>query len=223
MEANVVLEEEKMKKPSLLGIITSPSNQFERMKEKAPIGLPIVIILLLMAVSGALVAYLSLNNPVVKNNANIPDGFNIPIGFTMGMGAVGGLLGGAIMFFVSAAFYKLCMIFMGNDTPYKKLLVVVIYSSFISSIGALINALLALIFGGYEPVYTSLAPIAGDNKILHSIASNFDIFNIWYYVILALGLQIVAGLSKNKATALVIIVFLIGIGISSVGGLFQTP
>jgi cellulose synthase/poly-beta-1,6-N-acetylglucosamine synthase-like glycosyltransferase len=62
--------------------------------------------------------------------------------------------------------------------------------------------------------------MAGDNKMLHALAGRFDIFSIWYYVVIAIGLQIVAGLSKNKAIVLVIILFLIGLGFSSIGGLF---
>ncbi|MFD0769225.1 Yip1 family protein [Bacillus sp. CGMCC 1.60114] len=218
METNLALEKTQIKKPSLFGIIASPTVQFEKMKEKAPIGMPLVLMLLLMTVTGALGSYVGSNDPILKS-ADI----KIPIAFTVGMGAVGGLFGGAIMFFLTAAFYRICMVFMGNDTPYKKLLVIVIYSSIISSLGMLVNALIALALGGYEPTYTSLAPLMANNPTLHAIAQSFDIFKIWYYVVLALGLHIVAGLSKNKAITLVVIIFLIGIGFSSLSGFVPQP
>jgi hypothetical protein len=219
METNVEFEKAQVKKPSLFGMIPSPGIQFERMKESSPIGLPIVLMIVLMAIGGALVAYLSLNNPIIKNINATPE-MKIPVGFTVGMGALGAGLGGTISFFIIAAFYKLCMIFMGNDTPYKKLLSITIYSSIISAIGLLVNGLIGIILGGYETTYTSLAPLVGDNKMLQAIAGRFDIFSIWYYVVIAIGLQIVAGLSKNKAIVLVVILFLIGIGFSSLSGLF---
>jgi hypothetical protein len=221
METNIELENIKVKKPALFGMILSPSVQFERMKGKTPIGLPLVLMLLLMAVSGGIISFLSANNPAVKDLYE-STGIKIPIAVTIGSGALSALFAGAAMFFISAAFYKICMVFFGNDTPYMKLVAVVLYSSVISALGLIINELLALLLGSYEAAYTSLAPLVGDNLKLKAIAGSFDIFQIWYYVILAIGLNIVAGLSKNKAILLVVIVFLIGLGFSFLGSLF-TP
>lgn len=222
METNVMVNEVKKQKPSLFGIITSPTIQFERMKEMAPIGLPLVMMILLMGITGALVSYLSLDNPVLKD-AELMGDMKIPVAFTMGMGALGGMFGGAIMFFIVAAFYKLCMVIMSNDTSYKRLLVIVIYSSIITSLGIIVNTLIALAVGGYEAFYTSLAPVFADNNLLYAIAQSFDIFQIWYYVVLGIGLHIVAGISRNKAITLVVIVFIIGVGLSSLGGLIPQP
>lgn len=219
METNIELEKVIVKKPSLFGMISSPGIQFERMREKTPIALPLFFLIVLLAIGGALVSYISLNNPVIKE-INSTAEMKIPVALTVGMGALGSAIGGAISFFVIAAFYKLCMIFMGNDTPYKKLLGITIYASIISTIGLFINGIIALILGGYETTYTSLAPLAGDHSTLKAIAGRFDIFAIWYYVIILIGLQIVAGLSKNKAITLVVILFLIGVGFSSLDGLF---
>jgi hypothetical protein len=219
METNVEFENVQAKKPSLFGMISSPGLQFERMKATRPIGLPIFFMIVLMAIGGALASYISLNNPIIKD-INSTAGMKIPVSLTVGMGAFGAGIGGAISFFIIAAFYKLCMIFMGNDTPYKKLLGITVYSSIISSIGLIVNGIIALLLGGYEATYTSLAPLVGDNKTLKAIAGRFDIFDIWYYVVILIGMQIVAGLSKTKAIALVVILFLIGIGFSSLSGLF---
>lgn len=219
METNVEFENVKVKKPSLLGIISSPAIQFERMKEKAPIGLPMVMMIVLMAIGGVLVSYLRLNNPLIKE-INATAEMKIPLALTLSMGAIGAGFGGVISFFIVAAFYKICMVFMGNDTPYKKLLSLTIYSSIISAVGLFLNGIIALVAGGYETTYTSLAPLVGENVTLKSIAGQFDVFNIWYYVVIAIGLQIVAGLSKNKAIVLVVILFLLSIGFSSLSGLF---
>ncbi len=209
-----------VEKPSLLGMISAPILQFERMKEKAPIALPLIIILLLTGLSGAIVSYVGLNNPIIKD---LPTPIEIPTSFTVGMGIVGALFGGVARLFIVAAFYKLCMVFMGNDAPYMKLFAVVLYSSLIMSVGVLINGLISLSVGGYEVYYTSIAPLMGDNQMLKLIASNFDIFHIWYYVVLGIGLKVVIGLSKNKVFTLVIIVFLLGVAFSSLGGLVPTP
>jgi hypothetical protein len=217
VETNVGIEEMKMKKPSLFGMITSPAVQFERMRGKTPIAMPLIILLLITAISGALASYISLNNPEISE-ALAEAEFKVPIAVTLGMGAVGALFGGAVVYFLSAAFYKVCMVLLGNDTTYRQLLGIVIYSSIISALGVLINIGIALAIGGYEPTYTSLAPLFSD-RTLHAIAANFDIFNIWSYFVIGLGLNKVAGLSKTKATILVAVIFLIGVGLSSLTGL----
>lgn len=220
MEANVSFEEVQVKKPSLFGIILSPTVQFERMKQKAPIALPLIIMLLLTAISGALASYVSLKNPMIKNSEAMTMLADLGISpvVTVGIAAGGALFVGAFVFFISAAFYKVCLVILGNDTPFSKLLSVVIFTSIISTLGIFVNGAIALAIGEYELTFTSLAPLFS-NKILFAIAANIDIFNIWYYVVMAIGLQTVAGLSKNKAIILVIIVLLIGIGASSLSGL----
>lgn len=221
METNVSIEDVKVKKPSLFGMITSPAIQFERMGDKAPIALSMIFMLLFMGILGAVNSYISLNNPILKDS-EVMAGFEVPLSVTLGMGAGGGVLVGAIAIFISAAFYKVCMMILGNDTSYRKLLGIVVYSCIISALGLFVNLAIALAMGGYEPNYTSLAPLVS-NKMAHAIAANFEIFNIWYYVVMAMGLNIVAGLSKNKAVVLVVIIFLLGVGISSLMGLLPQP
>ncbi|MFC6601735.1 hypothetical protein ACFQDF_09015 [Ectobacillus funiculus] len=58
MEPNVTATNVEVAKPSLWGVITSPSLQFERMKQRAPIGLPMLLMAVLYAIIGALSAYL---------------------------------------------------------------------------------------------------------------------------------------------------------------------
>ncbi|MGG5252583.1 Yip1 family protein [Neobacillus sp. SM06] len=222
MEMKTVIEEGNGKKPSLLGMISSPSVQFERMKTKTPVAFPLIIMLIITAVTGALVSYISLGNPLLKE-ATAASGVQMPVGLTIGAGAFGSIFGGAIVYLIAAGIYKLFMVIFGNDTSYKKLFALVVFSSIISSLGLLVNGLIALAVGGYEPIYTSLAPLAGENKLLSAIFKNFDIFTIWYYVVLALGFRIVAGLSKNKAILIVVIVFLLSIGFSSLSGLIAVP
>ncbi|PLR95930.1 Yip1 family protein [Bacillus sp. T33-2] len=222
METNVKMEQQaKVNKPSLFGMILSPSLQFERMREKAPIGLPLTIILLLMTVTGAIASFISLRNPIFESPEM--EALNIPVGFTVGTGAVGGLFGGAVVLFLMAAILKGCVALMGKSTPYKKVLAILIYSSIISALGVLINGLIALALGGDEASYTSLAPLVADNQMLYAIAKSFDIFQIWYYIVLAIGLHIVTGLSKNKTIILVVILFVIGVGFASIGGLVPQP
>ncbi|WP_147535289.1 YIP1 family protein [Bacillus marasmi] len=222
MQAEVNLEEVKTsKKPNLFGMLFSPSLQFERMKVKAPIALPLIMMMIFAGITSALVAYISLGNPILQENEELAElGIDIPVGVTLGMGAATGVIGVAIGFLLVALFYKVAMMIIGNDTTFKTLFSLVVHVSIISTVGLLLNGLIALAIGGYEPYYTSLAPLFVDNQLIHTIAVNFDIIHVWYYVVFALGLQAVAGLSKKQAITVVIIEFIIGVGFSSIGAFF---
>jgi len=215
LNVNTNVNTTQVKKPSVIGIITSPKKQFIRMKEKSPILLPLVLIMILLLVSGVLVSYTGLNNPDLQA-INADSDLKVPNAVLFGLGAGGSLLSGTIGLLINAAFYKACMAVMKNKTSYKKLLVVVIYSTIISLVGLLINSILAIITNGYDVTYTSLAPLFNQDKgILYSILQKFDIFNVWYYVVLGLGLNIVGGLGKSKTILLISLVFIITTAVSA--------
>jgi hypothetical protein len=213
METKVEVNQETMKKPSLSGMIFSPAVQFERMKTNMPIGLPLFYLMVLFAVAGGIGGFVGLNSSAFKELD-----VHIPKAFTIGTAVIGSMVSGIIGFLVTALFYKICMMFMSNDTKYKKLFAIVMYASVISIIGGIINGIINLAVGGEKVTsFTSLAPLVAENKTWHAIAQNFDIFRIWHYVVLGMGLHIAAGLSKNKVVILLVILFVITIGISSLG------
>lgn len=49
--------------------------------------------------------------------------------------------------FVIAAVYKVFMMFYGNDTSYKKLVMILVYTNIVVIIGRLINAIIAFSLG----------------------------------------------------------------------------
>ncbi|OIK09967.1 Yip1 family protein [Bacillus sp. MUM 13] len=218
METNVVSNSEVTKKPSLFGVITSPTIQFKRMKEKAPVALPLIYMIVLFALTGATAAYIAFHSSLLKDT-----GVEIPKSLTLIGGVVGTIVTGIIGFLLAALFYKICTMVMGKDTPYKTLLSVVIHASIISVLGGLINAIINLAIGADKVMsYTSLAPLINDKNFL-GVAQSIDVFHIWYYVVLGIGLHVVAELNKNKAITLIVIMFIIMLGINSLGGLIPTP
>lgn len=222
MEANLNTQKVEGEKPSLFGMITSPGLQFERMKASNAVWGAFWILVLLGAVVGGLAAYVgSLTPEAIKLNKEL--GFDVPPAVTFGMGALFGAIGMAVGFFISAAVYKVLMMLMSNDTSYKKLLTISVYSSIISLLGLLINTVLALVLGGSgQEMYTGLGPIfASSGGVVKGIANNIEVFTIWGFVITWLGLQITAGLSKKKATILMVVFFILTIGFGAVKGMFQ--
>ncbi|KAA0747773.1 DUF1282 domain-containing protein [Bacillus sp. AY3-1] len=222
MEANINTQDVGSKKPSLLGMITSPGEQFERMKTNNAVWGAFWILSLLSGITGGISTYVySLTPESIKLNQEL--GVNVTPVMTFGAGFVFGVLGMIIGFFISAAVYKVLMMLMSNDTSYKKLLTITVYSSIISLLGVLINAVLALILGGSgKEFYTGLGPIfASSGGAVKGIANSIEVFTIWGFVITWLGLQITAGLSKKKATILMVIFFILTIGFGALRGLVQ--
>ncbi|MGG2094498.1 Yip1 family protein [Bacillus sp. S13(2024)] len=224
MEPNINTQKVSGEKPSLFGIITSPALQFERMKNSNAVWGVFWLLAVLAGIVAVLGVYAYSQSPEgIQANAKLGAAAP-PLAVSLGIGFVFGLIGMIIGFFISAAVYKVLMMFMGNDTSYKKLLTIVVYTSFITLIGLLVNYILAMVLGGTgKEMYTGLGPIfSSTGGIVHGIAKSFEVFTIWGLVVTGLGLQVTAGLSKKQATILVIIFFILSLGFGALGGLVPT-
>ena len=138
MEANINTQDAGGKKPSLFGMITSPGEQFERMKTKSPVWGGFVLFLVMGTIFATVAAYLGLiNNPEMAKLLK-EDTTGIMKGTTLGIGAIGGLVGTAFGLFIVAGFYKIIMMFMSNDTPYMKILSIYIYANVVFTLVVLL-------------------------------------------------------------------------------------
>ncbi|WP_028401528.1 Yip1 family protein [Ectobacillus panaciterrae] len=201
METNVEMQRETAK-PSLFGMLTSPGVQFERMRGKTPIAVPMIILIIIQAIMGAAVTYLTIREQA-------PADVQVPLWVSTAFGVVAVVVGVIIAYFVIAALYKILAMILGSDITYSKLLAITVYTSVISVVGGIANTILMAVLGGTELKYTSLAPLFEKGTVLSSIASSFDIFAIWAYIAMALGLQIAGGFTKNKSIVFVVIVFVV--------------
>ncbi|UOY91124.1 YIP1 family protein [Ectobacillus sp. JY-23] len=205
LETNV----QPQQKPSLFGMIASPTLQFERMKDKTKVGLPMFMVMLLLAILAAVTTQFL---PTAEQLEGFPEPSPTT---TMIFAFVGGLVGGYIVLFVVAALYKILALLFGESISYKKLLLILVFTGIIGVLGQAVNVVLMAIIGGDQVSYTSLAPLFESGTIAHSIAGSIEVFTIWNYVLLVLGLQIVGGFSKNKAIAFVVTLFVISTSISA--------
>ncbi|HDR4725538.1 YIP1 family protein [Bacillus cereus group sp. Sample62] len=222
METNINTQDVGSKKPSLLGMITSPGEQFERMKTSNAVWGAFWILVLLGGLIGGFTAYVySLTPEAIKLNKEL--GVTVSAGMTYGMGFGVGALSMGISFLLGAVVYKVLMMFMSNDTSYKKLLAITVYSSIITLLGLLINTILAYILGGSgQEMYTGLGPVfASSSGVVKGIVNKFEVFTIWGYVVTWIGLQITAGLTKKQATIITIVFFVLALGLGALQGMFQ--
>ncbi|MEH7461905.1 Yip1 family protein [Bacillus thuringiensis] len=220
MELNSNVQEVGGEKPSLLGMITSPSLQFERMKNNNVIWGAFWLLAILTGIVYLINTYAYAQSPEgIKANAEL--GLDVPLAWQLGSGFLTGAIGFIISAFITAVVYKIVMMFMNNDTSYKKLLAISVYGSIIITIGLFINSLLAVAVGGTgQEMYTGLGPIfTSSNGILHGIMKSFEIFTIWGLVISALGLHVTAGLSRKQATVVVVVFFILSLAFGALGGM----
>ncbi|PER58736.1 hypothetical protein COL26_00430 [Bacillus thuringiensis] len=222
MEANINTQDVGAKKPSLLGMITSPGEQFERMKTSNAVWGAFWLLVLIAGLVGGFAAYVySLTPEAIELNKEL--GVTVSAAMTYGMGFGIIAISMAFVFLLSAVVYKVLMVFISNDTSYKKLLAITVYSSVISLLGLLINTILAYILGGSgQEMYTGLEPIfASSSGVVKGIVSKFEVFTIWGYAVTWLGLQITAGLTKKQATIITIVFFVLTLGMGALQGMFQ--
>ncbi len=199
------------KKPSLFGMITSPGVQFERMKTNKKVWGMFLLVALLQGLLGGLSAYVLHTSPEMlemkKELGELAGQSSLTSEVISGIGSsfASAMIGTLFI----AAIYKIFMMFFGNDTPYKTLLNIVVYTNFVLIIGGLINTILSLILGSGMTQYTSLGLLFTEGTFAYGIGNTIEVFYVWNLVLIWLGLHITAGLSKVKASIPIIILFII--------------
>ncbi|MCC2364591.1 YIP1 family protein [Bacillus cereus] len=211
MEANMNIQDVGVKKPSLFGMITSPRLQFERMKTSKKVWGVFFLVALLQGLLGGLSAYVIHTSPEMlkmeKELGELAGQSSLTSEVISGIGSsfASAMVGTLFI----AAIYKMFMMFFGNDTPYKTLLNIVVYTNMVLIIGGLMNTILSLIFGTGMTQYTSLGLLFTEGTFAYGIGNTIEVFYVWNLVLIWLGLHITAGLSKVKASIPIIILFII--------------
>ncbi|WP_100618226.1 Yip1 family protein [Bacillus cereus] len=211
MEANLKTQKVGGEGPSLLGMMTSPGLQFERMKTNEKVWGMFFLVALLQGLVGGLTTYVVNTSPEMINMQKElgelagKGSITSEVIYGIGSGFVGAMIGSLFV----AVIYKVFMIFFGNDTSYKKLLTIVVYTNISLIIGGLINGIIALILDGGATQYTSFGPLFEKGSPEYGIGNTIEVFYLWNLVLIWLGLQVTAGLSKVQALIPNIILFII--------------
>ncbi|MDA1649400.1 Yip1 family protein [Bacillus cereus group sp. TH160LC] len=215
MEANVNTQKAGGEKPSLFGMITSPGLQFERMKTTEKVWGMFFIVALLQGLVGGLNSYITYTSPeMIEMQKKLGGEFakQGSLASDVISSTIWGIVGVMIATLVVAAIYKVFMMFYGNDTSYKKIVMIIVYADIIVIIGGIINGVIALILGAGPTAYTSLGPLFDQGSLAYGIGNTVELFYLWNLVLIWLGLQVTAGLSKVKAAIPIIVLFIIKAG-----------
>ncbi|WP_439875343.1 YIP1 family protein [Bacillus mycoides] len=199
------------KKPSIFGMIGNPVLQFKRMKNHITIAKVLFIILFLSGVAGAIqmLAHEKTAEGMQKTGklAEI-SGAGVPLMGVLGVGFVVALITALFGYLFTAFLYKVFLVFTESYATYKTVLCITLYVSVITLLGRVCNAILAIGLGGNgKEAYTSLAGLFEKGTMLYAVGSKFELFSIWALFVTALGLQIVAGISKKQSMIIIAVFF----------------
>ncbi|MDA1475722.1 YIP1 family protein [Bacillus changyiensis] len=188
---------ESIKKPSLLGIITNPVRQFERIRERPTVWLPLIIVMVL----SSLADYLNrLNDPKLFNEERSFGSYFIHSTVN------------SIMLFVLITFILWMIAKLGRGkTNFTCMFSLFIHIYFLTAMKDLIVAVIKY-FSNTSPdwfSYISLTGFVPANNYLTGFLGIFDIFLIWTLILLAIGLQKTAGVSKTSSWVGIAVLFLI--------------
>ncbi|EJT18530.1 hypothetical protein B353_23487 [Bacillus anthracis str. UR-1] len=196
-------------------MITSPGLQFERMKTTEKVWGMFFIVAILQGLVGGLNSYITYTSPeMIEMQKKLGGEFANKDSLVSDVisSTIWGIVGVMIATLVVAAIYKVFMMFYGNDTSYKKIVMIIVYADIIVIIGGLINGVIALILGAGPTAYTSLGPLFDQGSLAYGIGNTIELFYLWNLVLIWLGLQVTAGLSKVKAAIPIIVLFIIKAG-----------
>ncbi|MHA6488189.1 toxin SDP protection protein YknW [Bacillus cabrialesii] len=213
-------------KPSLFGVITNPSVQFERIRERPAVWGPLFIVAAIIIVGAVLQSLGTDYSELMKSSDTqglTAEQIETVATITKFGGMAGAIFGGIAALFIAPLIYWLCVKISGGVTTYKKMLSLGLFVSLISSLGLLVNGIVAFTTDT-NSLYsmTSLAGIIPSDGALASVLNTFEIFSIWSYVLLAIGLHKTGSISKKAGWISVIVLFGILVAFSFFSGLINS-
>lgn len=127
----------------------------------------------------------------------------------------------AIVFLIAAGIFALGLMLMQAQTTFKKILSVVAWSWCATGLVYTIVMVASLMVrdsaslkeinladpAGIVPSNLAVILPSGSSPVLSSIAASFDIFTIWYLIVLAIGFAAIAGAKKFKTSKAATLVF----------------
>lgn len=207
-----------MEKPSIFGMIWSPIEQFERIRERPRILGPMAIIIGLFIV-GMLITMFSVDTGLEGLSNGEMVGFAVFLAVTSGiLGVIAPIIGTLISSFIYWIIAKLAR----SEVSFKQLFSMCTYIMIISVLGSIINGVgIAILGGDGETMFTSLGSFIPVEGAIGGLLNSIELFGIWGVILAALGLNRVANFSKGLAWTVSIAFFVIGVVFAMIGAAFS--
>ncbi|WP_368654079.1 Yip1 family protein [Ornithinibacillus sp. 4-3] len=201
-------EEKNVPKPSLLGMLTNPTEQFIRIKQQPIILMPMLIIIVLTIIG----TWLSASNVVIPELQDVEIDQEMAAlidAFTKIGATIGGVIMPLLTTLISTVIYFLVAKIAQSSVSFKQLFSMNTFILLITAIGLIVNGFIYMLIDGTADVSpTSLGYILNQNNVIYN---SIELFSIWNLILSAIGLHKVANFSKGLAWGTVIAIFLVGI------------
>lgn len=203
--------EVKEEKPSLLGIITNPTEQFERIR-KRPVFWGALLIIVIITIVGLWFSSRGVEVPELEGLSEE----EIAIGkFAAGIFVMLlGVLTTVISILFSTVLYLLIARINRSDVKFKQLFSMHTYIMLITAISIAVNGIimdtLANNSEANDSLYTSLGAYVNVDGPIGVLLNHIEIFGIWTLILTVIGLQKVAHFTKSQAWIVALVFFIVG-------------
>ncbi|KUP07572.1 hypothetical protein Q75_04895 [Bacillus coahuilensis p1.1.43] len=205
------------KKPSLFGLWISPGENLKRIKERPVIWIPLILSMVVMAISVYLV---SINPYIYESMGDVSfdaEGMQV---FAIGGAVFAGVLVAPIGILITTAVTLLFVKLFASDATFKQLFSMSIFIGFLGFTGAAFNSLISYFLGTNPEVYiTSLNSLVEAEGVVGAILGSIEVFSIWTTILTAMGLQIIAELTKGKAWTIALIFYAFAVAMAVIGAM----
>ncbi|PFG12521.1 Yip1 family protein [Bacillus sp. es.036] len=216
-------ETSKTEKPSLVGVIWSPGEQFANIRSNPKVWLPLIVVTVLSLIGG----WLMVIGPGFEEQFATAEleGENIDgiILFTKITTVVFSAIGPILGILFSSFIFWLINKATSSEATFKQFFSMNSYIGFISAIGLVLNGiLLALLGGSPGKLYTSLGALVNSEGSVGAFLNGIEIFGVWTIILTAIGLRVTARWPKGLAWTIAIIFLVFTIGAAAVGSMMNT-
>lgn len=204
------LVENESKKPSMVGIFSSPIVQLERIKERPLVLIPLLVVLAISIIGSAILAFIpdysSMTELMIQQEPATGEMIEVLEVMSRVIVLIAGIFTPVLLAILPAFIFWLVAKITGSMVTYKQLVSLMLYISLIAAIGYLFNAVVVALFN-LEPtvIVTGIGQFFDSMEPMYSFYSLVDIFTIWYVILTALGLRYVAGFNNGLAWSLPIL------------------
>lgn len=196
-------------KPSLIGVLFRPTEEFQKLRENPRILFPLIVLSVLYAVLLTVQSYVMFDSPYYTELLNkqlegLPPGAEIDMSTMKTIGAISAAVTSIVLYpigllLIAFFFWIFTALFQG-DASFKQLFSLSVYLTPITLLALLVNVLTTFLFG-LNPMIpvTSLASLFSVEGTLQALLVPIEIFSIWMAVLVAMGMREVARISQTKA------------------------
>ncbi|MCQ6276200.1 YIP1 family protein [Bacillus sp. V3B] len=210
---------DKNPNPSLLGMFWSPGEQFERIRQKPLIWIPLMIVTILYIVAYTILAMSLKAEDLMLPGMTLAEA-EMVVAISKVTTAVSGFFAPILTILISSIIYLIIVKIAKKDTTFKQLFSMNTYIIMIGAVGILLNYLI-IAATGESRTGTTFTSLAGLFNSQSSVLGTFELFSIWQSILTAIGLHKVGQLSKATSIIIVILFFLFSLGIAALGSVLS--